>query len=94
MKKYIDAQYGGPDKGASASKPSLLFRFGYGTNGLSAQTGPRNNPTNPIEHPFTLFSGAPFNTMTKFDNTSILSFEQLNSIDADGNISRPGHGRS
>ncbi|MBB5187295.1 hypothetical protein HNQ57_001564 [Zhongshania antarctica] len=80
-------------KRATAGKPSLLFGFGYGTdtNGLSAQTGPRNNPANPIEYPFTLFSGAPFNTMTEFDNASVVSFEQPNSVDADGNVSRTWH---
>lgn len=58
--------------------PSLLFGFGYGTdtNGLSAQTGPRNNPANPVTYPFTLFG---------------VSFEQPNSKDVNGNVVRTWH---
>ncbi|GAA4088622.1 hypothetical protein [Zhongshania borealis] len=80
-------------KRATEGKASLLFGFGYGTdtNGLSAQSGPRNNPENPIQYPFTLFSGAPFNTMTEFENIQAISFEQPNSTDADGNVTRTWH---
>mgnify|MGYP003674529709 CR=1 FL=1 len=80
-------------KRATEGKDSLLFGFGYGTdtNGLSAQSGPRNNPENPIQYPFTLFSGAPFNTMTEFENIQAISFEQPNSTDADGNVTRTWH---
>lgn len=80
-------------KRAAAGKDSLLFGFGYGTdtNGLSAQSGPRNNPENPINYPFSLFNGAPFNAMSEFNGVEAVVFNQPNSLDIDGNEARSWH---
>jgi hypothetical protein len=71
----------------------FLFGFGYGTdtNGLSAQSGPRNNPEKPVTYPFKLFSGAPFNLMSEFDGVQAVIFNQPNSVDIDGNEVRTWH---
>jgi hypothetical protein len=81
------------EKRAAAGKDSLLFGFGYGTdtNGLSAQSGARNNPENPIEYPFSLFSGAPFNAMSEFNGVQKVTFNKPNSLDVDGNEARSWH---
>jgi hypothetical protein len=71
----------------------FLFGFGYGTdtNGLSAQSGPRNNPARPVKYPFALFSGAPFNVMSEFTGVQAVIFNQPNSLDIDGNEVRTWH---
>jgi hypothetical protein len=71
----------------------FLFGFGYGTdtNGLSSQSGPRNNPAKPVEYPFALFSGAPFNVMSEFTGVQAVIFNQPNSLDIDGNEVRTWH---
>jgi hypothetical protein len=81
------------EKRADAGQDPILFGFGYGTdtNGLSSQTGPRNNPDNPINYPFSLFSGAPFSTMSEFTGVDPVIFQQPNSLDTDGNETRNWH---
>ncbi|MBW2940577.1 hypothetical protein [Zhongshania aquimaris] len=71
----------------------LLFGFGYGTdtNGLSAQSGPRNNPENPITYPFTLFDGEPFTSLTGFANVQPIVFSQPASANVDGEVVRTWH---
>ncbi|MFT6693976.1 MAG: hypothetical protein ACJAY3_000861 [Neolewinella sp.] len=78
---------------ATAGKSPFLFGFGYGTdtNGLSAQSGPRNNPENPVRYPFYLFHGAPFNVMSEFNGVEAVVFNQPNSLDVDGNEVRTWH---
>lgn len=78
---------------AAAGQDPVLFGFGYGTdtNGLSAQSSPRNNPANPIEYPFTLFGGAPFNTLPAFDGVPVVTFAQPRSSGVDGAPGRTWH---
>jgi hypothetical protein len=78
---------------AAKGKSPFLFGFGYGTdtNGLSAQSRPRSNPENPISYPFSLFSGAPFSTMSEFNGVEAVVFNQPNSIDTNGNEARTWH---
>ncbi|MGK0247713.1 MAG: hypothetical protein ACI910_000440 [Oleispira sp.] len=78
---------------AALGKSPFLFGFGYGTdtNGLSGQSSPRNNPDNPISYPFSLFSGAPFSTMSEFNGVGAVVFNQPNSIDTNGNEARTWH---
>jgi hypothetical protein len=80
-------------KRVEAEKSPILFGFGYGTdtNGLSAQSGPRDNPKNPVRYPFALFSGAPFNVMSEFSGVEAVVFNQPNSLDIDGNEVRTWH---
>jgi hypothetical protein len=80
-------------KRAASGKDALLFGFGYGTdtNGLSGQSAPRGNPVNPINYPFALFSGPPFNTMSEFDGVQAVIFDKPNSLDVDGNEVRSWH---
>lgn len=65
----------------------FLFGFGFGTdtNGLSAQTGARNNPENPIQYPYMLFSGPGFDELPEFDGIPGLAFNQPETRDPDGN---------
>jgi len=67
-----------------------LFGFGYGTdtNGLSSQSGPRNNPTRPVTYPFRMFDTPPFTAMQEFNNTTGVIFNQPASADAEGNVKR------
>jgi hypothetical protein len=60
-----------------------LFGFGFGTdtNGLSGQAGPEPGVT----YPFTLFDGGAFEGLPEFGPIAGLTFQQPNSLDADGN---------
>ncbi|MGJ8687002.1 MAG: hypothetical protein ACSHWQ_05955, partial [Spongiibacteraceae bacterium] len=78
---------------AAKGLESLLFGFGYGTdtNGLSAQSGPRNNPERPISYPFTLFDGEPFSLLSGFADVQPISFLQPTSSNVDGEVTRTWH---
>jgi hypothetical protein len=76
-----------------------LFGFGYGTdtNGLSAQTGPRNKddpnvqPFKPVVYPFTLFKGGVFDDPSltgMFSSVTGVQFQKPVSKDLDGTIVR------
>lgn len=71
----------------------LLFGFGYGTdtNGLSAQTGPRDNPAKPVVYPFTLFAGAPFDGLLEFAGVAPVKFDKPESLDQGGAFVRDWH---
>lgn len=84
---YNEAMMGVPEN----QRP--LFGFGYGTdtNGLSAQSGPRNNPARPVVYPFTLYGGAPFSDLPMFNEVAPVVFQKPASSDADGTERRSWH---
>lgn len=68
----------------------LLFGFGYGTdtNGLSAQSGPRNNPANKVVYPFSFYTGAPFSGLSGFSGATPVIFNRPTSTDVNGDFVR------
>ncbi len=70
-----------------------LFGFGYGTdtNGLSSQTGPRNNPERPLTYPFILYGGTVFDDLDDFAQVPAVIFEQPASRNASGEVVRTWH---
>ena len=72
-----------------AERPIFGFGFGTDTNGLSAQSPPRNADEiaegGAIVYPYTLFEGAVFDELDDFDSISGVTFNQPEVRDPDGN---------
>lgn len=80
------AEIADPDQ----TPPIFGFGFGTDTNGLSAQSGPRNSDqiaeAGAIVYPYRLFEGGVFNSLTDmFASATAVDFEQPSNADPDGN---------